>query len=107
MSRKNPLHGLRKLLNRRLFIVLLIIAQLVFGVVMIFRYRQLKWLETLLTVFSVVTALHLLPRPDKSAFKLSLIFLILLFPVFGGAFYWIFHSQTASVGFRMALSKIE
>ena len=107
MSRKNPLHGLRKLLNRRLFIVLLIIAQLVFGVVMIFRYRQLKWLETLLTVFSVVTALHLLTRPDKSAFKLSLIFLILLFPVFGGAFYWIFHSQTASVGFRMALSKIE
>lgn len=107
MSRKTPMNGIRKLFNRRLFIVLLILAQIVFTAVMLFRSYRLKWLETLLTLFSVVTALHLLMRRDKSAFKLSLIFLILLFPVFGGAFYWIFHSQTTSVGFRMKLAKIE
>ena len=97
----------RRLFNRRLLIVLLIIAQLVWTTMMLFRSYQLKWLETLLTVFSIVTALHLLLRNDKSAFKLSLIFLILLFPVFGGAFYWIFHSQAATVGFKKRLSKIE
>lgn len=107
MSKKSPIGMIRKLFNRRLFIVLLIVAQLVWTTVMLFRSYQLKWLETLLTLFSIVTALHLLLRNDKSAFKLSLIFFILLFPVFGGAFYWIFHSQTASVGFRMKLSKIE
>ena len=107
MSKKAPIGMIRKLFNRRLFIVLLIIAQIVWTTVMLFRSYQLAWLETLLTLFSIVTALHLLLRNDKSAFKLSLIFLILLFPVFGGAFYWIFHSQTASVGFRMRLSKIE
>ena len=107
MSKKSPIGMIRKLFNRRLFILLLIVAQLVWTTVMLFRSYQLQWLQTLLTLFSIVTALHLLLRQDKSAFKLSLIFLILLFPVFGGAFYWIFHSQTATVGFRMKLSKIE
>lgn len=107
MPKPKPLVALRKLFNRRLIIVLLIVAQIATIVLLLFRSLGLKWLEDLLTAFSVITALHLLTRPDKSAFKLSLIFLILLFPVFGGALYWIFHSQTTSVGFRMALSKIE
>ncbi len=107
MSKKAPIAMIRKLFNRRLFIVLLIIAQICWTAAMLFRSYQLAWLQSLLTLFSVVTALHLMLRNDKSAFKLSLVFLILLFPVFGGAFYWIFHSQTATIGFRMRLSKIE
>lgn len=107
MHKKKPLKKIRKLFNRRLFIALLVLAQLTFFTVMLFRSSQLKWLSSLLELFSVVTALHLLMRPEKGAFKLSLIFLILLFPIFGGAFYWLFHSQTASVGFRARLSKIE
>lgn len=107
MKKNNPLNTFRKLLNRRTFIALLILAQLIFLVVMLFRSYQLKWLNMLLTVFSTVTALHLLTRPDKSAYKLSLIFLILLLPVFGGAFYWIFHFQTTTVGFRRGLAKTE
>ena len=107
MSVKGPIKGIRKLLNRRFFIALLVIAQLVFITAMLFRSYQLKWLATLLTAFSVVTALHLMTRHDKSAYKLSLVFLILLLPVFGGAFYWIFHFQTTTVGFRRNLSKLE
>lgn len=67
---------------------------------MLFRFARLYWLTVLLTVLSVFTALHLLTRSDKSAFKLSLVFLILLLPVFGGAFYWIFHFQTGAHGSR-------
>ncbi|MBQ8214536.1 MAG: cardiolipin synthase [Clostridia bacterium] len=107
MSRKNPLRRIRNLLNRRFFIALLILAQLTIIVLMLIRSLRLKWLGDLLTLFSIVTALHLLMRNDKSAFKLSLVFLILLFPVFGGAFYWIFHFQTTPVGYRRKLSRIE
>lgn len=108
MSKKHdPMRGIRKLLNRRLFIALLIIAQIAFIIIMLFRTYHTKWLGTLLTLFSVITALHLLTRPDKSAYKISLVFLILLFPVFGGAFYWIFHFETASSGYRRTLARIE
>lgn len=105
--KKRPARRLRALLNRRFFIALLIIAQIVLITATLFRYSHLKWLQSLLTVFSVVTALHLLTRRDKSAYKLSLVFLILLLPIFGGVFYWIFHFQTTSVGFRRLLAKIE
>ena len=104
MKKEANLKGLRNLINRRMFIILLIIAQIVGTALFLFR---LKWMQEILTVFSIVTALHLLTRPDKSAFKLSLIFIILLFPIFGGAFYWIFHAQTLSIGFRMRLSQVE
>ena len=105
--KKNPVRSLGALLNRRFFIALLILAQIVFVTVTLFRYSHLKWLNSLLTVFSVVTALHLLTRRDKSAYKLSLVFWILLLPIFGGVFYWIFHFQTTSVGFRRALRRVE
>ena len=105
--KSSPLRRLRTLLNRRFFIALLIIAQLVLITTTLFRYSHLKWLQTLLTLFSVTTALHLLTRRDKSAYKLSLVFLILLLPIFGGVFYWIFHFQTTSVGFRRSLEQIE
>ncbi len=99
-----PRNILRQFFSRRFLIVLLILAQIGFILVMLYR---LIWLKALLSAFSVITALHLLLRPDKSAFKLSLVFLILLFPVFGGTLYWIFHSQTSSIGYRMRLAKAE
>lgn len=97
---------LRRLLSRRTFIVLLILAQLALLIALFMRYHHLRWVAISLNVISVITALHLLTRPDKNAFKLSLIFLILLVPLFGGALYWIFHFQTASVGFRRTLETI-
>ena len=83
MKKRKYRSKLRQLLGRRLLVVLLILFQIVLLEVMIFRSYQLYWLAGLLTVLSVVTAFHLLTRSDKSAFKLSLVFLILLFPVFG------------------------
>jgi len=97
--------AVRRIFNRRVIIVLLILAQLAFLVAMIFRLAP--GVQFVLTIFSVVTALHLMTRPDKSGYKLSLVFLILLLPVFGGTFYWIFHFQTTSVGFRRGLKRSE
>ena len=99
--------GIRRLVSRRIFIVLLILAQIALLVALLMRSAVVHGLVVLLNVISILTALHLLTRPDQKPFKNSLIFLILLFPLFGGAFYWIFHFQTTSVGFRKTLKQIE
>ncbi|MBQ8431677.1 MAG: cardiolipin synthase [Clostridia bacterium] len=104
---KSLFDGIRRLVSRRMFILLLILAQIAFLIAMLMRSFRLHWLVVLLNVISILTALHLLTRPDQKPFKNSLIFLILLFPLFGGAFYWIFHFQTTSVGFRKTLKQIE
>ena len=106
MQQRKYRSRVRKIFGRRLLIALIILFQIVFLAVMLFRSYQLYWLAALLTALSVATALHLMMRDDKSAFKLSLVFLILLFPIFGGVFYWVFHFQTASVGFRRRLERL-
>ncbi len=106
LKKQKSRSGILNFLGRRLLIALLIVFQIIFLIVLLYRSYQLYWLTVLLTALSVITALHLMMRPDKSAFKLSLVFLILLFPLFGGAFYWIFHFQTASVGFRKQLEHL-
>ncbi len=95
--------GLRKIFGRRLLIMLAILFQIVFLIFMLFASNRYRWVGIFFTALSIATALHLMVRSDKSAFKLSLIFLILLFPLYGGVFYWVFHFQTASVGFRKRL----
>ena len=104
---KKLLKEFRKMISRRMFIVLLILAQIAMLGTLFIRSYHLLWFVRILNLISIVTALHLMTRPDKSAFKLSLVFLILLFPIFGGALYWIMHFQTAGVGFRRILREIE
>jgi cardiolipin synthase len=105
-SHKN-IHGFTNLLNRRLFIILLILGQLALFAFTVLQYSYLRWVNALLNVISIVTALHLLTRPEQKPFKISLIFLILLFPLFGGVFYWILHFQTKPVGYRRHLARIQ
>lgn len=104
---RQKLKGLKNLLTRRLFIVLLIIFQIFVLVLLILEYAKLRWLSDLLNIISLFTTLHLLIRSDKSAFKLSLVFLILLFPLFGGALYWIMHLQTTDIGYRKRFRETE
>ena len=81
MKIKAALHRFKHLLSRRFFIVLLILLQVAFFIFMIFQYSHLRWISTLLRLVSLVTAFHLLMRDDQKPFKLSLIFLLLLFPL--------------------------
>ena len=104
---KKILREFRRLISRRMFIALLILAQIAMLGTLFIRSYHLLWFVRILNLISIVTALHLMTRPDKSAFKLSLVFLILLFPIFGGALYWIMHFQTAGIGFRRVLREIE
>lgn len=106
-KRRKPL-WLYKLLLKRFVVGALIVAQIILIISTIVHYKQLRWLNDLMMAISFFTAVHLLTRRDKkSAFKLSLVFLIFLFPLFGGALYVIFQYQTTEIGFRSRLSKME
>ena len=108
MSKKRSYqYTFRSLLIRRMFIALLLLAQLVLITLSIVYYSSMRWVANLLRLLAFVTALHLLTHQRSASFKISMVFLILLFPLFGGVFYWIFHFQTTTVGFRKALQKVQ
>lgn len=106
-NRQSQRDSFRKLLIRRLFIALLILLQILVIFFTIAYYSQLRWMANFFRLIGILTALHLLTHRQPAAFKISMVFLILLFPVFGGVFYWIFHFQTATIGFRKRLHKVE
>lgn len=108
MSKKpSYTYTFRTLLIRRMFIALLLLAQLVLIVLSVIYYSNMRWVANLLRALAFLTALHLLTHQRSASLKISMVFLILLFPLFGGVFYWIFHFQTTTVGFRKALQKVQ
>ena len=108
MSKKHRSRWLKKLLFRRAFVALLLLAQIAFIGLNIAFYSQLRWFLILWQVVGVLTALHLTTHSQHNAtFKISMVFLILLFPVFGAVFYWFFHYQTTTIGYRKRLHKKE
>lgn len=99
---------LKRLLFRRVLIALLLLAQITFIALNIAFYSQLRWFSILWEVIGFATALHLTTHTHHNAtFKISMVFLILLFPVFGAVFYWFFHYQTSTLGFRKRLQMKE
>jgi cardiolipin synthase len=87
---------IRVVFRRRVFIIILLLVQLAFifvfiaGTNLTFRYVNL-----VLQGFSLMVCFYLLNKKEKSAYKLTWIFLILLFPIFGGLVYAFFHTQAS------------
>ena len=82
--------------RRRLLIITLILIQLIFIFVLIASTkRSFRYFSYFLNAFSVVVCFYILNKHEKSAYKITWIFLILLFPIFGGPVYAIFHSQSS------------
>ena len=87
---------IRVVFRRRMLIIFLIIAQLLFFLVLISRTEQaFRYLSYILEAFSVIVCIYILNKHEKSAYKLTWIFLILLFPIFGGPVYAFFHTQSS------------
>ncbi|MDR2484296.1 MAG: cardiolipin synthase [Treponema sp.] len=87
----------RVVFRRRIYIITIILVQIGFilsviaGSSMIFQY--VSWF---LNALSIVVCLYILNKKKKPAYKLTWIFLILLFPIFGGFLYIVFHAQSNS-----------
>lgn len=80
------------LLKRRVLVILLLLIQIVLifflvaGTVRYFRYGFL-----LLNFLSVLVCIHLFNKNEKAGYRLTWVFLILLFPFFGGIMYILFY----------------
>lgn len=87
----------KRLFVRRLFIALILLFQVIFIIyVVISSNKYFDIVGYILTAISIFAALHIVSKRGAREFKLTWVFLILLFPVFGGLFYLIFSRQRAS-----------
>ncbi len=98
----------RKLLRRRLFILLLILLQFCTVLYYLFdRSVASEVVRNLLQTTSLFVALHIISKRTKEAYKLTWVFVILVFPVFGGLFYLLFRYQTRSGRLRRAEEEVK
>ncbi len=96
----------RTLFRRRMLIILLLILQAGFLLYLITSGSRLSHIiSNLLTVLSALIALHIIAKRDNGAYKTTWVFLILLFPVFGGLLYLLFLFQSPTRKMEMQLKK--
>ena len=97
---------LRVVFRRRVFIISLIIIQLAFILTLIAGTNlTFRYVDYVLQGFSIFVCINILNKKEKSAYKLTWIFLILLFPLFGGAVYVFFHTQSSPRKLRRQMAE--
>lgn len=99
---------LRQLLRRRFFVIISILAQL--GVIIytaVSSSLASHLVSQGLTVLSLLVCLYIVSRRGTGAYKLSWIFMILLFPLFGGLLYLLFSFQGTTKKFSKQAEKTE
>lgn len=83
--------------RQRILVIFLLLFQLMFLIYLLKSSSAIsEVIAGLFKVTSVLVALYIFSRREKSAYKLTWIFMILLFPVFGGLFYLMFSFQSTS-----------
>lgn len=97
----------RTLVRQRFFIILLLFLQFAFLIFFLVSQSRvsviIKWL---LHIISFLVALHIIAKRDKGAYKLTWVFTILVFPIFGGLLYLLFRYQTRSKKLRRQMYQI-
>jgi cardiolipin synthase len=87
---------IRVVFRRRLLIIFLILIQLIFILFLIASSGIIfHYVNFALRAFSIIVGVYILNKQEKSAYKMTWIFLILLFPIFGGLVYALFHTQAS------------
>ncbi|MHC6201904.1 cardiolipin synthase [Breznakiellaceae bacterium SP9] len=96
----------RVVLRRRVFVIAGLLLQIFFVLALAagssYIFRLANWA---FHSVSIVVSLYILNKNAKSAFKLTWIFIILLFPIFGGLLYVIFHTQSNSRSLKRRITK--
>jgi cardiolipin synthase len=87
----------RVIFRRRVFVIFLLLVQIGFLIFLIIgsslSFHYINWT---LNALSIIVSIYVLNKKEKAAYKLTWIFLIMLFPIFGGIMYIIFYSQSNS-----------
>lgn len=96
----------RKLFRQRVFIAVLLILQIVLLVrLVISRTRTSQIFGLLMTVISFLVVIHIASQPKQTSYKVTWIFLILVFPFFGGLLYLLLYFQTSTKRFRKRMNQ--
>ncbi|MCL2479343.1 MAG: cardiolipin synthase [Treponema sp.] len=94
--------------RRRLLIIALLLVQIFLIIILaVSTSREYRFVDIILYWISILVSLYIMNKQEKSAYKVTWIFLILLFPVFGGLFYVIFHTQTNPKKLHKTIEDIE
>ena len=98
----------RQIFRRRFLIIFMLLIQVGFLIYFIVSGSLLsKRFNNFLTLISLFVALYVISKREKGAFKLTWVFLILLFPLFGGAMYLLFNFQTSTKRFSNRIELIK
>jgi cardiolipin synthase len=85
----------RVVFRRRVFVISILLIQVAFVIVLLagtgINFHYVNWI---LNILSIGVCVHVLNKREKAAYKLTWIFLIMLFPFFGGIMYILFYSQS-------------
>jgi cardiolipin synthase len=81
--------------RRGALIILILLAQIGFLIALIIgSSMSFQYISWSLNVLSIIVSIHVLNKKEKAAYKLTWIFLIMTFPIFGGIMYVIFYFQS-------------
>ena len=99
---------LRQLLQRRFFVILLLLVQLVVIIYTVISGSIASQLVSeILTLLSILVCLYIISRNSTGGYKLIWIFMILMFPVFGGLLYLLFSFQGDTKKFARHAARTE
>ena len=97
----------RSLLRRRLLVILLLLVQIaLIGYVVHNDSMGAGLLRSILQIVSILVVFHVVSEKNKGAYKAAWVFLVLAFPLFGGAFYLLFHLQSSAKKFSYTIARI-
>jgi len=101
-----PKKWFRALFRKRIYVMFLLLLQILLMIFFIVGGSKYLWVNYTLKFISLLVSLHIISKHDKVAYKLTWVFLILLFPLFGGLFYLVFTFQSSTRKFSKYLEKI-
>jgi cardiolipin synthase len=74
---------------------LILLVQIVFWIYLVAGTSRIsQYVDWTLNILSILVCLYITGKKEKSAYKLTWIFIILMFPLFGGVLYIIFFTQS-------------
>jgi len=92
--------------RRRVFVILTLLIQIAFLVSLVtgagIYFQYTNWI---LRILSIIVCVHVLNKHAKAAYKITWIFLNMLFPIFGGILYIFFNLQSNPRKFRRLIKK--
>ena len=95
----------RALFRQRMLVAFLLIMQFIFMVYLLVSTSMASdIISGVLKFISIVVSLYIFSRRDKDAYKLTWVFIILMFPLFGGLFYLMFSFQST---FKASAKKVD